>query len=116
MDSGQLLLPLSRHADSNFLQVACPFPGSDASLDEELYPHVPFPVSLPVVGDFSEGVCPFFRDSGKAVLHHIRKDDVRVCVESARARRHRMFGKPETDAGDGKEVVREEVEVGRSCL
>ena len=99
-----------------FSRLPALFPGSDASVDEELYPHVPFPVSLPVVGDLSEGVCPFFRDNGKAVLHHIRKDDVRICVENARARRHRMFEKPETDAGDGKEVVREEVEVGRSCL
>ena len=89
---GQLIIPLARHGESKFYQVMVPFPGEDASVDDNLYPTLSVPTSLPV---FAEEVlsppCPFLRRVGQVYLYHVRdKDvhdlwhdkDVHVCVEN----------------------------------
>ena len=109
--SGQLLLPLARHGDSCFWQVACLSPGTDVSQ----FCSMPLVTSLPLVDDIVAAQGPFFREKGSAVLSHCRKGDKRVRVENGRARRLRMLGK-ETEVEEEEEEVLESLQIGEKFL
>ena len=92
--SGQLLLPLARHGQSTFFQVAIPYPGEHPDISEDSFPSVPLSSRLPLASDECPLVEPVW-ERGKVHLSHVRRGDVRVCVENQAARRLRSLGKEE---------------------
>ena len=81
-----------------------PFPGEDASVDDNLYPTLSVPTSLPVSAEEVLSLtCPFLRRLGQVYLYHVRDKDVRVCVENNEVRRRRLIGK-EKKAGEEEEL------------
>ena len=90
--TGQLLLPLSRHGKSAFVQVAIPYPGEHPDIREGSFPRVPLSSRLPLGRDDEPLVEPV-SEQGTFHLFHVRRGDARVCVENEAARRIRSLGK-----------------------
>ena len=92
--SGQLL-PLARHGQLTFFQVAIPYPGEHPDISESSFPPVPLLSRLPLSSDD----CPFVEpvwEHGKIHLCHVRRGDVWVCIENQAARRLRSLGEKST--------------------